>query len=141
MTDCELSHELEARGCSMAFPAIAFLVALALPPDVPYDAQIIKEGSVYVIRSADPAMPLYTYSKDTPGKSTCTGACATAWPPLLVKQGKPINKWTVITRPDGAKQWAFDGKPVYKFAKDSEGRPTGDGMGGVWHLLPTIPAK
>jgi predicted lipoprotein with Yx(FWY)xxD motif len=119
----------------------AIALALAYPSDVPYDAQIIKEGDQYVIRTADPAKPLYTYAKDEPGKSNCTGACATAWPPLLVKQGKPIDKWTVITRPDGAKQWAFEGKPVYTFAKDSEGRASGDGVGGVWHLLPTIPAK
>jgi predicted lipoprotein with Yx(FWY)xxD motif len=125
----------------MAFAALAFAAALVLPPDVPYDAQIIKEGNAYVIRSADPAKPLYTYDKDAPGKSNCVGQCAAAWPPLLVKAGKPIDKWTVITRPDGAKQWAFGGKPVYTFARDAEGVPTGDGVGGVWHLLPSIPAK
>jgi predicted lipoprotein with Yx(FWY)xxD motif len=125
----------------MAFPAIALVLALALPADVPYDAQIIKEGNVYVIRTADPARPLYTYDKDTPGKSTCVAQCAVAWPPLLVKTGKPINKWTMITRPDGSKQWALGGKPLYTYAKDPEGQATGDGMGGVWHLLPTIPAN
>ena len=125
----------------MALSAIAFAMALALPPDVPYDVQIIKEGNQYVMRTSDPARPLYTFDKDQKGKSNCVDACAAAWPPLLVKTGKPINKWTVITRADGAKQWAFDGKPVYTFAKDSEGRATGDGVGGVWHLLPTVPAK
>ena len=125
----------------MVFPAIAFVMALALPADVPYDVQIIKEGDQYVMRTSDPARPLYTFDRDQPGKSNCVAACATAWPPLLVKTGKPINKWSVITRPDGTKQWAFGGKPVYTFAKDTEGRATGDGMGGVWHLLPTVPAK
>jgi predicted lipoprotein with Yx(FWY)xxD motif len=125
----------------MAFPAIALAMALALPPDVPYDAQIIKEGNVYVIRTADPAKPLYTFDRDQPGISNCVDACAAAWPPLLVKSGKPINKWKVITRPDGSKQWALDGKPVYTYAKDPEGQATGDGVGGVWHLLPTIPAQ
>lgn len=125
----------------MVFPAIALVMALALPPDVPYDVQIIKEGDQYVMRTSDPARPLYTFDRDQPGKSNCIDACATAWPPLQVKTGKPINKWTVITRPDGTKQWAFGGKPVYTFAKDTEGRATGDGVGGVWHLLPTVPSK
>ena len=123
----------------MAVFAIAFAIALALPPDVPYDVQIIQEGQVYVVRTADPAKPLYTYAKDTPGKSNCVDGCASTWPPLLVKNGRPINKWTIITRPDGAKQWAFDGKPVYTYSHDSEGSATGNGLGGVWHLLPTYP--
>ena len=125
----------------MDVPVIVLAAALAYPPDVPFDVQIIKEGDQYVMRTSDPARPLYTYAKDTPGKSNCVDACATAWPPLLVKSGKPINKWTVVTRPDGAKQWAFDGKPVYTFARDTEGRATGDGVGDAWHLLPTIPSK
>src|SRR5205809_6326758 len=29
---------------------------------------------------------LYAFMKDAPGKSTCRGACAAAWPPYVVKQ-------------------------------------------------------
>ena len=36
-------------------------------------------------------------------------------------------------------QWAYKGHPVYTYAADTAGKPTGDGMGGVWHLLPPIP--
>ena len=32
-------------------------------------------------------------------------------------------------------------RPVYNFMRDSEGTATGDGMGGVWHLLPSTPTK
>jgi predicted lipoprotein with Yx(FWY)xxD motif len=46
-----------------------------------------------------------------------------------------------VTRADGSLQWAFAGKPVYTFAKDAEGVPSGDGMGGAWHLLPTTPYR
>jgi predicted lipoprotein with Yx(FWY)xxD motif len=41
----------------------------------------------------------------------------------------------VITRPDGSSQWAVGGKPVYTFVRDSDGTPTGDGMGGAWHVI------
>ena len=127
----------------MVLTAIAFALAMAMPPDVPYPyVQIIKEGDQYVMRTMDMAKPLYTYDKDQPGKSNCVDGCATAWPPLQAKAGaKPIDKWTIITRADGSRQWAFGGKPVYTFAKDVESRASGDGMGGVWHLLPGTPAK
>jgi predicted lipoprotein with Yx(FWY)xxD motif len=34
--------------------------------------------------------------------------------------------WTVVTRDDGAKQWAYKSKPLYSFAKDAAG---GDATG------------
>ncbi len=83
-------------------------------------------------------MPLYTSSGDTtPGVSSCTGGCATIWPPASVT-GTPTyassltaSKFSVITRSDGSKQLAFNGKPLYTFASDSAGgAPTGQGVGG-----------
>ena len=37
---------------------------------------------------------------------------------------------------DGSKQWAYKGKPLYTFAKDTKpGDVTGDGfLNGAWHL-------
>lgn len=127
----------------MAFGAIAFALAMVMPPDVPYPyVQIIQEDGRYVMRTLDGSKPLYSYDKDRPGKSACVAACATAWPPLQAKAGaKPMGKWTIITRPDGSRQWAFGGKPVYTYSHDADSRSSGDGMGGVWHLLPTTPAK
>lgn len=118
------------------------LAGMVMPPDVPIDVQIIAEGSRYVLRTIDPAQSLYTYDRDAPDKSNCTGQCAAAWPPLKVSaRARPTGRWTVIARPDGIRQWAFDRKPVYINAHDGEGRTTGDGADGVWHLLATFPAK
>lgn len=125
----------------MPLPLVV-LAATIMPPDVPYDVQIIQESGRYVLRTMDGAKPLYTYDRDTPGKSTCVGACAKAWPPLRVgPNGKPKPGWTIIVRPDGVRQWAHAGKPVYTFVRDAESTASGDGMGGVWHLLPSLPAK
>ncbi|MFT4027664.1 MAG: hypothetical protein QM676_12795 [Novosphingobium sp.] len=119
---------------------------MTMPPDVPIDVQIIAENGRYVLRTADPAQSLYTYDRDQPGKSNCTAACALAWPPLKVSAraaalNRVIPHWSVIVRPDGVRQWAYDRKPVYLNAHDPEGRATGDGADGVWHLLTTFPAR
>ena len=49
---------------------------------------------------------LYVFAKDVAGsgKSTCVDACAANWPPL--------GDYTIITRADGSKQWAFKGMPL-----------------------------
>jgi predicted lipoprotein with Yx(FWY)xxD motif len=83
-------------------------------------------------------MTLYTSSGDkTPGASSCTGGCATIWPPLAVTgtptyaAGLTASKFTTITRSDGTKQLAYNGKPLYTFASDSApGETTGQGVGG-----------
>jgi len=82
-------------------------------------------------------MTLYTFDKDTmPGKSVCNGPCATNWPPLMADATAAASgDWSVITRDDGAKQWAFKGKPLYYWAKDSKpGDKTGDNVNSVWHV-------
>jgi predicted lipoprotein with Yx(FWY)xxD motif len=128
-----LAATLLAAGLPAAAPPI---------PDVPVAVQIIAEDGAYAMRTASDDKPLYTYDRDAQGKSACTDSCAAAWPPLPAPSGaKPVGKWTVVTRAEGASQWAFGGKPVYTSAHDAEGVPSGDGMGGVWHLLPAIPAK
>jgi len=80
---------------------------------------------------------LYTFDKDVANKSNCNGGCATAWPPFLVKDGDLTPAGIrVITRDDGAKQWAMNEKPLYFFAADVQaGDAKGDGQGGVWHVL------
>ncbi len=61
-------------------------------------------------------MTLYTFDKDTAGngKSVCNGPCATSWPPLAATAtDKVTGDYTIVTRDDGAKQWAYKGKPLY----------------------------
>jgi len=82
-------------------------------------------------------MSLYTFDKDSSGKSACNGPCATNWPVLKASASdQPAGDYTIITRDDGSKQWAYKGKPLYTFAKDQKaGDVTGDGfLNGAWHL-------
>lgn len=83
-------------------------------------------------------MTLYTFDRDAAGsgKSVCNGPCATNWPPLMAApDAKASGDWSVITRDDGARQWAYKGKPLYFWAKDQKpGDRTGDGFNKVWQL-------
>jgi predicted lipoprotein with Yx(FWY)xxD motif len=88
---------------------------------------------------------LYLFKADQGTKSACTGACAGAWPPLLVK-GKPtlgtgLNGSLVhtATRPEGTTQLTYNGHPLYLFAQDQKaGETNGQGVsafGAAWFAL------
>ena len=82
-------------------------------------------------------MTVYTFDKDSGGKSMCNGDCAKNWPPMMAPAGaKAEGKFTPIKRDDGMMQWAYDGKPLYTFVKDEKpGEMKGDGMKDVWHVV------
>jgi predicted lipoprotein with Yx(FWY)xxD motif len=83
-------------------------------------------------------MTLYTFDKDpaNAGKSVCVDQCAKAWPPLAAaSDAKAMGSYTVITRDDGTKQWAYKGKPLYTWVKDTKpGDKTGDGFRNIWRV-------
>ena len=88
---------------------------------------------------------LYLFKADVGAKSACTGACATAWPPLLATAkptagtGLTASKLATITRSDGTQQVTYNGHPVYLFIKDKKpGQTTGQGVtafGAAWYAL------
>jgi predicted lipoprotein with Yx(FWY)xxD motif len=85
-------------------------------------------------------MALYTFKKDTPGKSACAGDCVTRWP--LYDQEKvgvtgdlKASDFATITREDGKKQTTYKGMPLYYFADDkAPGETKGQGVKEVWFL-------
>jgi predicted lipoprotein with Yx(FWY)xxD motif len=88
---------------------------------------------------------LYLFKADVGDKSTCTGACATAWPPLLTT-GKPTagtgltaSKLGTIMRSGSSRQVTYNGHPLYVFIKDKKpGQTTGQGVtafGAAWFAL------
>ncbi len=109
----------------------ATLFALALSAGAQEPAKAAADGTLVDAKG----MTLYTFDKDAGGKSMCNGPCATNWPPLMASgDAKNMGDWTVVTRDDGSKQWAYKGKPVYTWVKDTKpGDKTGDGVNSVWH--------
>ncbi len=87
---------------------------------------------------------IYALTKDTKTNSTCVGACAQAWPPVLVN-----TTWTAaprldrslfstILRQDGKRQLVAGQWPLYTFSGDSKpGDVNGEGSGGVWFAVGT----
>lgn len=110
--------------------AVLLLSTTASGADAP-----LKASNGVLVDAA--GMTVYTYDKDEAGsgKSSCVAACAKNWPPVKA-DGSPRPPYSVITRADGIKQLAHGGKPLYTFVKDKKaGDKTGDGVGGVWHVV------
>ncbi len=82
-------------------------------------------------------MTLYTYDRDpATGGSACSGPCTVLWPPYLAAAGAaPPAGFSLIKRADGRLQWAWKGRPLYRYAGDSKpGSAAGDRINGVWHV-------
>jgi predicted lipoprotein with Yx(FWY)xxD motif len=83
-------------------------------------------------------MTLYTLDRDPAGsgKSVCNGPCAALWPALMAEDdAKASGDYSIVTRDDGKKQFAYKGKPLYYWSKDTRpGDKTGDGFNNVWRV-------
>jgi len=102
-----------------------------------------SSGGSYLTNSAGRA--IYLFMADSTGKSTCDGACASAWPPVIASGqptaagGAQASDLSTITRSDGTKQVTYDGHPLYYFVGDTgPGTVKGqgvDGFGAKWWLV------
>jgi predicted lipoprotein with Yx(FWY)xxD motif len=113
--------------------ALALGLCGALAQTAPATTADTAKGKALVDNNG---MTLYVFDRDTTGASNCNGVCATNWPPFKAAADvKGPAPWTVVTRSDGGKQWAYKGKPVYTFSKDAKpGDVKGDGVNAVWHV-------
>lgn len=110
-------------------------------------------GATVAVRSSklgkilvdDQGRTLYLFEKDKGPMSTCAGACATAWPPLVTNgtpkagSGATAAELATTARDDGASQVVYHGHPLYRYAGDSKaGDATGQGLnqfGAEWFVL------
>ncbi|TXN14281.1 hypothetical protein [Methylobacterium sp. WL8] len=116
-----------------AFAAVAFSALAAQAAAPAMTAETAKGPALVDAKS----MTLYTFDKDKGGKSMCNGPCAINWPALMAASGSAASgDWTMVTRDEGTMQWAYKGKPLYTFAKDTKpGDINGDGfLNGAWHI-------
>jgi predicted lipoprotein with Yx(FWY)xxD motif len=102
-----------------------------------------SSGGSFLTNGAGRAV--YLFLADSSDKSACSGACASAWPPV-VATGQPTaaggaqaSDLGTITRSDGTKQVTYDGHPLYYFEGDTgPGMDKGqglDGFGAKWWLV------
>ena len=106
----------------------------AIPMPAAVETSGLPDGTLMLTDAR--GMTLYTYLKDTPLQSNCNDACAVQWPPVVATGAPPSDAWTVVTRSDGSKQWAYRGKPLYGWIKDARpGDLTGEGVAnGAWRI-------
>lgn len=119
--------------------AVSSVAASAVPGGI----ALRKRGDGDVLTDAR-GMTLYTFDKDEgmPGRSACEGPCAQNWPAVAAPpDASPVGDFTTVTRQDGSRQWAFRGKPLYRYAHDAfVGASFGDGADTVWRVaLRAIP--
>lgn len=111
--------------------ALAFTTALLLSGAVLAD-DVMKKDGILVTAGG---MTVYTFDKDAAGKSNCSGACIDNWP-AVTAAGNVSAPYSVITRDDGVKQLAYNGKPLYLFKKDTKpGERNGDNFKDMWHVV------
>ena len=102
-------------------------------------------GSAGAFLTNSSGRAVYLWAADSMNKSTCSGACAGAWPPVTATghvtaaDGAKAADLGTITRSDGSKQVTYDGHPLYYFAGDSgPGQTNGQGsdsFGAKWWLV------
>jgi predicted lipoprotein with Yx(FWY)xxD motif len=78
---------------------------------------------------------LYTADQERDGKVRCTDDCAEIWIPLTLSAGdepsgpdQVSGELGVTERPGGQRQVSLGGRPLYRFADDTAGGVTGDGL-------------
>lgn len=82
-------------------------------------------------------MTLYVYERDTSGnKSSCDAKCTESWTPLAApSDAKAIGDFTVITRSDGSKMWAYRYRPLYtSLADKAPGDVNGSATTMLWRV-------
>jgi predicted lipoprotein with Yx(FWY)xxD motif len=104
-------------------------------PAVPVRVILVKNRPMLV----DPkGMTLYYFDRDDSGnKSTCDGKCTERWIPVTASDSAQASgDFTVITRNDGSKMWAFRYRPLYISQADkAPGETNGsDDPSNLWHV-------
>ena len=106
---------------------------------------VTDNGDLGKILTDSKGRTIYLFEKDTGPKSTCSGACATDWPPVTTT-GKPTagsgltaSMVGTTTRSDGAKQVTYNGHPLYLYVGDQKAGDTNgqavDAFGARWYAL------
>ena len=148
------SSSLSSNGTATA-PAASSATAQQNSPTAAASASSSAAGTTIGLQSVS-AIPgkflvdgqgraLYLFEADKSTTSTCTGACAAAWPPVIASAmpmaGGGVSQSLLGTtkRADGTEQVTYNGHPLYYFAADTgAGMVKGEGskqFGAGWYVL------
>ena len=127
MRTIALRRLFAAAALSCAALVVAASPATASPVATKPPVVVIKTSNLGAVLATTGKLGLYTWNveKKAGGKVRCTGACAKAWPPVLVKG--PVQRrikgidatFGTIRRPSGKTQLTVNGLPVYVYEHDT----------------------
>lgn len=119
---------------------IAVLVAMGTAFAANHTVKVEKKEGIGSYLTDIKGMTLYTFKKDSPGKSGCEGPCVGIWPlfyrdKIQAGEGLAAGDFGTITRTDGKKQTTYKGMPLYYFSKDAKpGDTMGQGVKDLWSV-------
>jgi predicted lipoprotein with Yx(FWY)xxD motif len=137
---------LGARADRLTIDTPALRRPVGPPPDVPpgFAVKTMSTGRLLVTEEGS---SVYYTDGDAHGKSSCDASCAEIWIPLLAPSlGQPHGEFSLFERSPGIRQWAYRGRPLYRYALDGGAhRLKGSDVPG-WHnvytqLAPRPPAE
>ena len=113
-------------------------VALAPPGS---QVIIVQRSAIGFVLALANGQVVYTNAKDTKGGApTCTGTCASLWPPVT---GNPVASSATkglatlgtVSDANGAKQITYNGMPLYTYKGAKALSTSGNGMDDMWHVI------
>jgi predicted lipoprotein with Yx(FWY)xxD motif len=108
-TTVQIGQPMPATPVGITLVNVVQVVGVA-PPDYLWTRLGDGNGKTLYISAADTA----------PGVSKCTEACAKEFPPVLADAAAVgFGDWSLVKRSEGTLQWAYQGKPLYTFAKET----------------------
>jgi predicted lipoprotein with Yx(FWY)xxD motif len=133
-------------GAGLGVTALPMAAGAAASPTVITVTHNKTWGQILTLSSG---FTLYRLTADSKNKSTCTGACAKIWPPVLLAAGQKtpvghgVSGLGMIARAGGTHQVTLDGIPLYRYVGDQKpGQVTGnvkDTFGQWWDVNPSHP--
>jgi predicted lipoprotein with Yx(FWY)xxD motif len=101
-----------------------------------FPVKVVQSRKGQIFADAN-GMTLYTFDRDTSGRSsTCEDKCTERWIPLAASaDAEAKGDFTVITRSDGSKMWAYRYRPLYTSQYDkAPGDINGFDSANLWHV-------
>jgi predicted lipoprotein with Yx(FWY)xxD motif len=136
---------MRARLLAASFALAALVVAAPTAAQATRSSVVVKASSFGRILFDGRGFVLYGFTRDSRGKSLCSGACARAWPPYVVRSrpharvGVTARLLGTTRRTNGSLQVTYAGRPLYYYVGDR--RPgqilcqNVTEFGGVWRVV------
>ena len=114
---------MRVRTVLLALIALSLVAGQAAPAGT--TPTVVASPSTYgVVLFDGHGKALYAFTRDPRERSTCSSACAAAWPPFVVSgrvrsgAGARAELLGTTTRPDGRRQVTYGGRPLYFYIGD-----------------------